>query len=111
MDKDSTNDIPFHVDNELVYDNEGFLVDFDSWTPQWAEQMARQLGLEKLTDAHWNIINYLRFFYKDWSKAPLAKQIKAETGISLLQIEKLFPEGIRLGARRIAGLPNPRTCL
>ena len=27
----------------------------------------------------------------------------------LLELEQLFPEGIKYGARRVAGLPNPRT--
>jgi sulfur relay (sulfurtransferase) DsrC/TusE family protein len=29
----------------------------------------------------------------------------------LLEIEKLFPGGIKYGARRVAGLPNPKNCL
>jgi sulfur relay (sulfurtransferase) DsrC/TusE family protein len=29
----------------------------------------------------------------------------------LLELEQLFPEGIKYGARRIAGLPNPKNCV
>jgi len=38
------------------------------------------------------------------------RDLKAGLGISLLDLEALFPGGIRHGARRIAGLPNPRSC-
>ena len=31
--------------------------------------------------------------------------------MSLLEVEALFPGGIKYGARRIAGLPNPKACL
>ena len=30
--------------------------------------------------------------------------------MSLLELECLFPGGIRHGAKRLAGLPNPKRC-
>ncbi len=30
--------------------------------------------------------------------------------MTLQELEGLFPGGIRMGARRLAGLPNPKTC-
>jgi tRNA 2-thiouridine synthesizing protein E len=30
--------------------------------------------------------------------------------LSLMEMESLFPGGIKHGARRLAGLPNPRSC-
>jgi tRNA 2-thiouridine synthesizing protein E len=29
----------------------------------------------------------------------------------LVELESLFPGGIKKGARRLAGLPNPKTCI
>ena len=39
------------------------------------------------------------------------RELKAGTELSLVELERLFPDGIRMGARRLAGLPNPKTCL
>ena len=39
------------------------------------------------------------------------RQLRDGTGLSLVDLERLFPDGIRNGARRLAGLPNPKTCL
>jgi len=31
--------------------------------------------------------------------------VKEGTGLSVLELESLFPQGIKFGARRLAGLP------
>ena len=41
----------------------------------------------------------------------MSRDIKKGTGLSLLEIERLFPGGLKGGARRLAGLPNPRGCM
>jgi sulfur relay (sulfurtransferase) DsrC/TusE family protein len=52
----------------------------------------------------------LREYYLQNGRAPLNRQLKAGLGMSLMEIESLFPGGLKLGARRLAGLPNPKTC-
>lgn len=96
---------------ELLFDNEGFLWNPDDWTADTAEALARDDGLTSLDDAHWRVIRFLRSYYYDHGRAPLNRQLAGGVGISLLNIETLFPGGIKHGARRIAGLPNPKTCL
>jgi dissimilatory sulfite reductase related protein len=44
-------------------------------------------------------------------RSPMNRDLRAGTGLSLVELERLFPDGIRMGARRLAGLPNPKTCL
>jgi sulfur relay (sulfurtransferase) DsrC/TusE family protein len=36
--------------------------------------------------------------------------LKEGTLLSMRELEDLFPGGIKYGARRLAGLPNPKTC-
>jgi tRNA 2-thiouridine synthesizing protein E len=72
--------------------------------------MAAECGIEKLSDQQWRVIRFLREYYFYHGRAPLNRDLKAGLGISLMELESLFPGGIRYGARRIAGLPNPRTC-
>jgi tRNA 2-thiouridine synthesizing protein E len=95
---------------EIVFDSEGFLADSHQWTEEVARVLAQESGLEVLTDAHWQVIRFLREYYLQNGRAPLHRELKKGTGMSLLEIENLFPGGLKQGARRLAGLPNPKTC-
>lgn len=96
---------------EIYFDDEGFFWDFNDWSEEVAAILARESGLEELTEAHWKVLHSFRNYYGYHGRAPMNRHIKESTGLSLGAIESLFPEGIRLGARRLAGLPNPETCL
>jgi tRNA 2-thiouridine synthesizing protein E len=95
---------------EVDLDEEGFLVHPESWTKRFAEILAREDGLAELTEVHWRIIDFLRQYYQANGRAPLNTELRKGTGLALAEIEASFPKGIRLGARRLAGLPNPKSC-
>jgi len=95
---------------EILFDREGFLYSPEDWSEDVAEALAREKGLETLTEIHWRVIRFLRQFYMDYGRAPLNRDIRAATNLSLLELESLFPGGILGGARLLAGLPNPKTC-
>jgi tRNA 2-thiouridine synthesizing protein E len=95
---------------EVVFDSEGFLSDFRQWTEEVARILAQESGIEVLADSHWQVIRFLREYYLQNGRAPLNRQLKSGIGMSLLEIESLFPGGLKQGARRLAGLPNPKTC-
>jgi tRNA 2-thiouridine synthesizing protein E len=95
---------------KILFDNEGFLWKPEDWTEEIAEILAAESGMDKIDDVQWQIIRFLRKFYFYNGRAPMNRDIKAETGLSFMEMEGLFPGGIRRGARRIAGLPNPKSC-
>ena len=95
---------------EIPFDREGFFWEFEDWSPAVALILARESGLDDLGDAHWNVLNFLREYYQQNGRAPLNRQLKQGMGMSLLELQGLFPEGLKQGARRLAGLPNPKTC-
>jgi len=95
---------------EIVFDGEGFLSDPDDWTEELALALARESGLDDLDPTQWRVINVFREYYYHHGRAPLNRQLKAECGLSLMELEGLFPGGLKYGARRLAGLPNPKTC-
>ncbi len=97
--------------HEVLVDNEGFLWHSEDWSEDLARAMAAEEGLAVLTAEHWRVIAFLRDFYHSNGRAPLNRQLKAGTGLGLQVIENIFPGGIKKGARRFAGLPNPRSCL
>lgn len=95
---------------DTAFDAEGFFWDPREWTEEAAAALAFEAGLRELSDVHWKIIRFLRQYYFEYGRSPLNRQIKEGTGISLMEMEALFPGGIKYGARRLAGLPNPRSC-
>ena len=96
---------------EVLFDSEGFLVDPLQWTEEVARALAGENGVDALTDLHWQVIRFIREYYSQNGRAPLNRQLKTGTGLSILEIETLFPTGTKHGARRLAGLPNPKTCV
>lgn len=95
----------------VLFDGEGFFMHAEDWSPAAARILAGEAGLDNLSATHWKVIDFLRVYYFENGRAPLNIQLKNGTGISLLELEALFPGGIKLGARRIAGLPNPKSCM
>lgn len=95
---------------EVVFDAEGFFNDFSEWSEEVFEVLAKESGIDCITEKHRLVVRFLREFYAYNGRGPLNQQIKAGTGLSALELQQLFPEGIKLGARRLAGLPNPKTC-
>lgn len=95
-------------------DEEGYLVDPESWTPGLAEQFAAQEGIE-LNDEHWAVIRFIRDYYDAHQIA-----VDARFVIRFLDEEfdyghkahnhlfELFPYGYVKQACRIAGMRRPR---
>ncbi len=95
---------------KILFDGEGFLNDFDDWSESLFEILAREQGLTRPTESHRKVIRFLREFYAYNGRAPMNRQLREGTGLTVMEIEKLFPGGLKEGARKLAGLPNPKTC-
>jgi TusE/DsrC/DsvC family sulfur relay protein len=96
---------------ELLHD--GRLANTDDWNEAIAKALAEKDGIE-LTDNHWEIINLLRDFYKQFNISPirklLIKSIKEKLGEKKTgsdYLHSLFPNGVLLQGTKIAGLPIP----
>lgn len=95
---------------EVAFDNEGFFWDFEAWSEQAARELAGEAGLAELTEVHWRVLRFFRQYYQHHGRAPLNQELRKGVGVSLLEMQGLFPGGLKHGARRLAGLPNPKTC-
>ncbi len=101
----------------LETDEEGYLQNLLDWNVEVATQMADRDGIV-LTEAHWEVINFLREYYDDYKIAPairiltkaMAKKLGREKG-NTRYLYKLFPEGPAKQACRYAGLPKPTGCV
>lgn len=105
------------ADKQLEVDEEGYLVNLADWNEDVADVMAAEDNL-KLTDAHWEVINFLRDYYAEYQIAPairvltkaIGKKLGPEKGNSKYLYE-LFPYGPAKQACRYAGLPKPTGCI
>ena len=102
---------------QVEVDEDGYLIDLDDWTKELGEAMAKQDGCD-LTDAHWEVINFLREYYQKYQIAPMikilvkeiAKVMGPEKG-NTKYLYELYPDGPAKQACRYAGLPKPTGCV
>jgi TusE/DsrC/DsvC family sulfur relay protein len=98
------------AERKILFDRDDFLWNVEDWTEEVAQVLAAEIGIEMLTESQWRVIRFMRHYFLYHGRAPLNRDLKAGVGMSLMELEALFPGGIRGGARRVAGLPNPKSC-
>lgn len=98
-------------------DKQGYLLDHTQWSETLAPMLAEEDDLV-LTDAHWEVINFVRAFYLEFNTSPairaLTKAMKQEFGeekANSRYLYRLFPEGPAKQATKYAGLPKPARCI
>lgn len=105
--------------NNTTYetDKHGYLIDYTVWSEELAPLLAETDNIE-LTEAHWEIITFVREFYITYNTSPairaLTKALKEKFGESKSSsryLFKLFPDGPAKQATKYAGLPKPARCL
>lgn len=102
---------------QIATDSEGYLLDLNQWRPEVALAIAQQENLT-LTDAHWEVIHFVRAFYQEYKTSPairmlvkaMAQKLGEEKGNSRY-LQRLFPDGPAKQATKLAGLPKPAKCL
>jgi len=98
-------------------DEEGYLVNLGEWNKDLGAALAATDDCE-LTDAHWEVINFLREYYEEYQIAPavrvltkaIGKRLGKDKGNSKYLYE-LFPYGPAKQACKYAGLPKPTGCV
>ena len=106
MTTEATNNILETVE----FDDEGYMVDPNAWTPEIAEAIAESLNIE-LTDRHWVVINFVRQEYETNGEPPTLRRITKTTDVNTKEIYQLFPGGPAKTAARISGLGKPTGCI
>ena len=97
--------------------DQGFLVNAADWNEAAARQLA-ELNHIQLNDGHWEIIWFIRDYYKQYKHLPNARvftkaiaKVLGEAKGNSRYLHQLFPEGPLKYACKLAGLPKPPTCL
>lgn len=93
----------------IPVNEEGFLSDFNFWTPDVGADIAREEGIE-MTDAHWSVVTYLQEQHKN--DVPLTVRRVGKSGVvDIKGFYQLFPKGPLKTASKIAGIPKPVSCI
>lgn len=98
-------------------DKHEYLANIEDWSEELAIHIATLENIT-LTDNHWEVVNFVRDFYKEYKTSPairllvkaMAKELGSDKGNSIY-LYKLFPKGPAKQATRIAGLPKPAKCI
>jgi tRNA 2-thiouridine synthesizing protein E len=94
------------VNKCYTVDVRGFLIDPSEWDEYYAIFRAFDMKISggRLSERHWQIINYLRDYYEMNRVVPTVYRTCEENQIDLNELEQLFPDGYHRGAVKIAGL-------
>lgn len=98
-------------------DKAGYLLDFTLWEENLVPVLAQIEHIE-LTEAHWEVIKFVREFYLNYETSPairaLVNAMKQKYGPekgNSRYLQRLFPNGPAKQATKLAGLPKPAKCL
>ena len=100
------------VDNvTLTRDPDGHLANRNDWNEEVAALLAREEGIQQLTDRHWAVITYMRKEFNAKGDAPSIRRLTKESSVETKELYALFPGGPAKKAAKIAGLPKPKGCI
>lgn len=98
-------------------DGQGYLLNLQDWSAELVPLIADKESIQ-LTDAHWEVIHFVREFYIEFNTSPairmlvkaMEKKFGPEKGNSRY-LYRLFPDGPAKQATKLAGLPKPVKCI
>jgi len=99
------------ADTPVDLDAEGFLTDPSEWNERIAEAIARDNGIDRLTDRHWQVVRFMRERYLANGTAPSIRSLGKESGVPVKELYQLFPRGPAKLAAKIGGIPKPQGCI
>ena len=77
----------------------------------WSPSSPRREGIDELTDAHWQVIRFMRSEFLAKGTGPTVRVLGKTSGVSIKELYQLFPKGPAKVAAKIAGIPKPRGCI
>lgn len=102
---------------QIETDVDGYLLDINQWNKDVAIAIAKLENIE-LTEAHWEVIDFVRGFYQEYNTSPAIRMLVKALALKLgtdkgnsRYLQGLFPDGPAKQATKLAGLPKPAKCL
>ena len=73
--------------------------------------MAKDEGIDTVTEEHMKVVHYLRKYYLEYETCPPISKVLKDNSLQLRHLYELFPTGPAKGACRMAGAPKPTGCV
>jgi TusE/DsrC/DsvC family sulfur relay protein len=100
------------VDGANVEVNEeGFFLHPEQWSEAMVPTLAREEGIDPVTDGHWKVVRFVRSEYESKGSGPTVRVLGKTSGVSVKELYELFPKGPAKVAARVAGIPKPHGCI
>lgn len=96
---------------DVHIDDEGFLTEYDEWNEELAIQLAANIGIDELTDAHLKVITFLRDDYAEQGETATLRRVSTVGGIPTKELFVLFPKKPAKKMAYVSGLPKPVGCI
>lgn len=91
--------------------DEGFFEHPEQWTEAMAPTLAKENGIDTLTDRHWVVVRFVRAEFAEKGTGPTVRMLGKTSGVQTKELFELFPKGPAKIAAKIAGIPKPRGCI
>ena len=98
-------------DQNIEFDDEGYMIDRTAWNREIAAALAKEEGIENLTDRHYAVIEFMRKEVEERGVAPSIRRLNKLNIVPTKELYQLFPGGPAKKAARIAGLQKPQGCV
>jgi len=96
--------------HDVHVDEEGFLTSYDEWTPELAQSLADNIGLQ-LTDEHLAVLRFLRDDFSKQGETATLRRVSTVGGFPTKTLFALFPKKPAKKMAYVAGLPKPQGCV
>lgn len=95
----------------IEFDEDGFMADYSQWDKDIAVALASDIGIDPLTDRHWQVIDFCRTDYAEQGDSPTIRRITSSSGVPTKELYKLFPKGPAKKVAYVSGLKKPTGCI
>ena len=96
---------------EIEFDEQGFMADYTQWDKDVANALASEIGINELTDRHWQVIEFCRSDFETQGDAPTLRRITQQADVPTKELYQLFPKGPAKKVAYVAGLKKPSGCI
>lgn len=93
------------------FGEDGFMTIPQEWNEEIAGALAAEIGLNALTDRHWQVIHFCREDYQARGESPTLRRITQAAGVPTKELYQLFPKGPAKKVAYVAGLGKPSGCI